>query len=288
MSYQQRIAACNGWNRENFIPWLIKQQIVGWVKHPFAAALAPFATIFHAHADRLELNPALDNFARRTSALAEVTAQLAADGWFALQDEPFAVKNSFTDAPLMTLDRAAATHFGIRAWGQHLNGYLRQKDHYQLWIARRAKDRYHFPDMLDNMVAGGLPYGISLEENIAKECFEEAAIPADLAARARICGAVTYIKETARGLKIDTMFCYDLELPTTFTPICTDGEVDSFTLMSAGDVATIVHDSEQFKPNCNLVIIDFLIRHGLLTPAEPGYSELLTALHPSLTLSGTT
>jgi hypothetical protein len=43
-----------------------------------------------------------------------------------------------------------------------------------------------------------------------------------------------------------------------------------------------VRDTEEFKPNCNLVIIDFLVRHGSLEPETAGYSELVTALHPPL------
>jgi len=43
-----------------------------------------------------------------------------------------------------------------------------------------------------------------------------------------------------------------------------------------------VRDSEAFKPNCNLVIIDLLIRHGSLRPDMAGYAELVTALHPPL------
>jgi hypothetical protein len=41
----------------------------------------------------------------------------------------------------------------------------------------------------------------------------------------------------------------------------------------------ILRESEDFKPNCNLVIIDFLIRHGLLDPDQTGYAELVSSLH---------
>ncbi len=44
------------------------------------------------------------------------------------------------------------------------------------------------------------------------------------------------------------------------------------------EVAEFVATTDQFKDNCNLVIIDFLIRHGYLTPDMPGYCRLLTGL----------
>jgi hypothetical protein len=47
-------------------------------------------------------------------------------------------------------------------------------------------------------------------------------------------------------------------------------------------VAEIVRETEEFKANCNLVIIDFLIRHGLLDPDQEDYTRLVTGLHRSL------
>ena len=41
----------------------------------------------------------------------------------------------------------------------------------------------------------------------------------------------------------------------------------------------ITHDSEDFKPNCNLVILDFLVRHSLLNPQEKDYTGLVSSLH---------
>ena len=37
-----------------------------------------------------------------------------------------------------------------------------------------------------------------------------------------------------------------------------------------------------FKLNCNLVIIDFLIRHGYISPEHEDYLFLVNGLHPSL------
>lgn len=43
-------------------------------------------------------------------------------------------------------------------------------------------------------------------------------------------------------------------------------------------VAAIVRDTYEYKPNCNLVVVDFLIRHGYITPDSPGYIELVRSL----------
>jgi hypothetical protein len=49
--------------------------------------------------------------------------------------------------------------------------------------------------------------------------------------------------------------------------------------MPIDEVAAIVRDTEQFKFNCNLVIIDFLVRHGLIGPDEPDYVAIAQGLH---------
>jgi isopentenyldiphosphate isomerase len=176
------------------------------------------------------------------------------------------------------IDRACAPYFGVRAFGQHINGFVRQPDGVWMWIARRSADRRVYPNRLDNMVAGGLPWGISLEENLRKECAEEAGMPAELANRATPVGAITYCRASKRGLKPDVMYCYDLELPTNFEPQCHDGEVAGFELMPVEQVAEVVRDTHEFKLNCNLVIIDFLVRHGVLTPDHPDYLEIVQRL----------
>jgi len=45
------------------------------------------------------------------------------------------------------------------------------------------------------------------------------------------------------------------------------------------DVSRRVRDGFDFKFNCNLVVIDFLIRHGVLDPdTEPDYAALCEGL----------
>ena len=119
-----------------------------------------------------------------------------------------------------------------------------------------------------------------MAENLAKECWEEAAVSDSLAARAVPVGAVSYNVDTSKGFHPFTLFCYDLELPENFEPRCTDGEVESFHLWPVQKVMEIVRDTDQFKLNCNLVITDFLIRHGYLGPDDAEYLNLLSGLHP--------
>jgi isopentenyldiphosphate isomerase len=283
MSFIQRVNACNSANTSNYLLFVIDDRQVGWIKPAFARQLADWPRVFSLNDKSVRINDAIKGFHKRSEAIDEVIRSLVQKKVIrAYLDEPYPVTAGDRNDAIMTMDRSAGAFFGIRCFGQHLNGYVRRNDGIHLWIARRAKDRHIEPGKLDNMVAGGLPWHISLEENLIKECAEEAGMSASLASHARAVGTVSYLAESVNGIKPDTLYCYDIELPEDFTPVCTDGEVESFHLMPVEEVMQIIRDSEDFKPNCNLVILDFLVRHGLLKPEEKGYTNLVSSLHQKL------
>lgn len=112
-----------------------------------------------------------------------------------------------------------------------------------------------------------------------KECGEEAGVPEAIAAKAISTGAVSYeCINTDGGLKRDVMFVYDLMLPEDFVPEPQDGEVEEFFLWPVDEVMKVVAVGGRYKPNCAVVIIDFLARHGHITPEQDGYLELLASL----------
>ena len=278
MSYLRHIHACNLPVDEPFLPWWGFGSILGWVRPAFAERLRDYPQAF-VFDEGIALHPALQDFTQASAALATVAAGLAGDGVIApLIDEPYPVTPGSRDQAVAVIDRAAAAYFGLRSFGQHLNGYVRDGDELHMWIGRRARDRLIFPGALDNMVAGGLPHGVSLRDNLVKECHEEAGMPPELAQRARPVGALSYNRVAKRGFRPDVLYCYDIELPGSFVPRNTDGEVEQFMLLPIREVMRIVHDSDEFKLNCNLVIVDFLVRHGLLGPEEPDYLEIVTGL----------
>ena len=71
--------------------------------------------------------------------------------------ERYPVTPDSRDRALCVIDRAAAPYFGIHAFGQHVNGFVRDRGRIKMWIGRRSADRRQFPSKLDNMAAGGLP-----------------------------------------------------------------------------------------------------------------------------------
>ncbi len=146
-----------------------------------------------------------------------------------------------------------------------------------LWVARRARDKLLDPGKLDHIVAGGVPAGLDPWQTLIKEAGEEAAIPPGLASQAKPVGRITYAMVRSEGLRRDALYCYDLTLPADFRPAPADGEVEAFELWPIAQVAETVRQTDDFKFNVNLVLIDLFIRLGLLEGAEA--ARLRAGLH---------
>ncbi|MEX2451961.1 MAG: DUF4743 domain-containing protein, partial [Rhodospirillales bacterium] len=196
-------------------------------------------------------------------------------GWF---EEKFPAKLAHGATPVFDIERAAVSLFGLPAFGVHLNGFVVREDGVHMWVAERAHGKPIEPGKYDQLVAGGQPADLSVAENLAKECEEEAEIPPALAAQARPVSAITYRMERPEGLRCDVLYVYDLMLDPEFVPVNADGEVHAFHLWPIDEVAAIVRDTDDFKFNCSLVVIDFLVRHGYLTPEHPEYVACVRGL----------
>lgn len=289
------IAACNegAEQQRRLVPLYIENACIGYVRRRFADDLMKAAPgDFEGTRDventgstdytSMRLAAKATTVELRTAALARATSSLresgVIQGW---RDELYPVTQSFHSPPLALVERAAVAHLGITAYGVHVNGYVKLDGQLSMWVARRSMDKPTWPGLLDHVAAGGQPAGMSCAENVVKECGEEAGIPPELAAAAKPTGCVSYSGMQKDGLKRDVIFCYDLQLPPDFQPTPRDGEVQDFRLLPVEEVALLVSTTKQYKPNCALVITDFLVRHGILKPDQPQYGELVAALRSS-------
>jgi 8-oxo-dGTP pyrophosphatase MutT (NUDIX family) len=282
MSLGRHIRLCNDYHPERFVPLWRGATRLGSMRRDNAEALRRFPEVFAVAADGVRLVAAGDCDAV-TAAIDRVIERLVADGRIAAwRNEAFSVSARWGAPPIFKLDRGAVPFFGVRAYGVHLNGYRRKGDLLELWIGRRAPDKKVAPDKLDNLVAGGIGNGHSLFETLVKEAQEEASLPPDLVAGAVAAGAISYRMEVSHGVRDDVLFLYDLEVPLGFVPRNTDGEIVAFEPMAASAVVERVRRSDDFKFNVNLVIIDFALRHGLVTPEDPEYLDLVIGLRRPL------
>jgi 8-oxo-dGTP pyrophosphatase MutT (NUDIX family) len=205
--------------------------------------------------------------------------RLAAEGWFTWRGEAFDVRADTAEGPVLsTIDRGALPLFGIVAEGVHLNGLVRRPDGLYLWVAKRSATKALDPSKLDHVVAGGIAAGMSPLQTLVKEAQEEAGMPAALAMQARHAGLVCYTMPRAEGLRRDRLHCFDLVLPETFTPEPQDGEVESFACWPLPKVFETVKETDAFKFNVNLVLIDLLLRLGFIEEDSLEGRALRTAL----------
>lgn len=279
MAFLDHIRVCNDHDPARYLPFIVAGQRVGWIARAFAPRLAAFPQTFAIDADAVRMSEALAGFDARSAAMKDVTDALRADGTVtAWRDEFYAVAPRFGAEPVLRVERAAAPKFGVTSLGVHLNGLVRDGAKLSMWVSRRSATKATYPNELDNLCAGGISFGHGVFDTLVKECDEEASIPAALATRARPASAITYCCERDGGLRPDILFVYDLELPADFRPKPNDGESAGFELWPIERVMETVRASFDFKFNCNLVIIDFLIREGLIGPDEPEYLALVAGL----------
>lgn len=255
-----------------------------------AAALANYPDVFEVSEAGITLRvDAGSTVDARSAVVKEVLEDLRAKGSVPMlrgwRDEAFAVRTSFFAPTLLRVERAAAGLFGAPAYGSFVTGYTEDADGTPaaMWLGRRSATKQTWPGLLDCLAAGGIAAGEMPVEATRKEAMEEAGLPESLLDAIRPSGGVCYngFDETGWALKRDVLYTFDLCCPDDFVPEPTDGEVESFRLVPIDEVAGMVArqtEEELFKPNVAVVIVDFLMRRGFVSPDDDGYLELLAEL----------
>jgi 8-oxo-dGTP pyrophosphatase MutT (NUDIX family) len=279
MSFSDHIRICNSYDPASALPLFAGNSRIGLLRRDNAEVLRRFPDVFCVSTETVRLVAPGDPVAVSRAVDAVVDALVSEHRVPRWRDETFDVASRWGEAPVFRLDRGAVPFFGTRAYGVHLNGYRRQGDDLYLWVGRRASNKRIAPNKLDNLVAGGIGNGHGVVDTLIKEAEEEASIPPSLMRTATPAGAVSYRMENRLGIRDDVLFVYDIKTPAGFEPKCNDGEIAEFTLMPATAVLERVRDTEDFKFNVNLVILDFAVRHGLLRPDDAEYLEIVTGLH---------
>lgn len=185
------------------------------------------------------------------------------------------------------VERAGAGLFGVVTTGVHCTVYTFGKRNagekeLLLWVPRRSERTKKDPGMLDSSIAGGVPAGIDPRRCLIKEAFEEASLGEEIATRVKAVGSVMEYNVKGEGVgegltEPSMKFVYDLEVDEGIVLKPGDEEVEEFRLMSVEEVVGNIRGG-RYKTMCVMVLVDFLIRHGLLVEEE-GYGELVARTH---------
>ncbi|CAB3801885.1 NUDIX hydrolase [Paraburkholderia fynbosensis] len=267
------ITAARRFDAAAHLPFWIGAEQVGWIRASDVPLLTRWPDVFDIDSNSghalVVLAAAFDTVDLRSAALGSVIGALAAEGripgW---RDETYAIRNAFDAPPLAYIERAASRFFGTMTYAVHLNGVVEyadgaQKGAPQLWIARRSDTKATDPGMLDNVVAGGIGWGFGIEATIIKECWEEAGIPEEIAARA-VAGRTAHVLQSLpEGTQAEQIFIYDLALPADFAPRNQDGEVGEHRLARIDEVARWIEEGAM-TVDASLATLDCLLRRRWL------------------------
>lgn len=190
---------------------------------------------------------------------------------------------------VLSLERSATPLLGVVTYGVHMTAFVRTSDGIKIWVPRRSETKQTYPGMMDNTVAGGLSTGEKPFECLIRESAEEASLPEEVARKAKACGTLTYfqVRDARAGgesglYQPECQYIYDLELPEGVVPKPGDNEAVDFRLLSVDEVQAAMAQG-LFKPNCALLLLEFFIRHGIVTAEkEPNYIEIVARCHRKL------
>ncbi|OXV08217.1 hypothetical protein Egran_04021 [Elaphomyces granulatus] len=191
---------------------------------------------------------------------------------------------------LLEIERSACPLFGVVSYGIHMTGYVKDKNGLRIWVPKRSEKKQTFPGMYDNTVGGGMstkeyPFECALREaeeeaSLSRKVMEAKTTPVS-------CLSYIYVRDKKAGgetglIQPEVEYIYDIELDADTIPKPNDSEVQEFHLLTVDQVRTALWEGK-FKANCGIVVVDFLIRHGILTGEnEPGYVDMLTRMHRRL------
>ncbi|HEU4922056.1 MAG TPA: DUF4743 domain-containing protein [Burkholderiales bacterium] len=189
---------------------------IGWLTPTLAARLGAWPAVFECGPQKVVLL----NIREFPSVVEALAAEGFIPGW---RNERYRIEDLFE------IERAAARPFGLTTHAVHVNGISHDG---KMWLARRSATKPIDPGLLDNLVGGGLTAGLSVEQVLIKEAWEEAGIPAETARRARPGGTAHILRAVPQGVQSEAVHVYDLELPDGFQPRNQDGEVSEFLLVA--------------------------------------------------------
>lgn len=195
----------------------------------------------------------------------------------------------------VAMPSAARGIFGIMTAGVHLNAYTSIKDGDKvdrIWVARRSQFAT-YPGLLDQIVAGGMDPtdGVDPANTLRHEAEEEArwrrkgddeklfqsnlsdAWSRDLIGEVQDAGRIYFClrKDASAGAREENhiepgvRFCFDLKIKESVEPVANSAEaaIGRFLSLSVGEVVASL-EARQWKPNSGLVMLDFLLRKGLV------------------------
>jgi isopentenyldiphosphate isomerase len=135
--------------------------------------------------------------------------------------------------PLLRVERAGFRFLGMLSHAVHVNGFMPDG---RLWCARRALSKATDPGLLDNVTAGGLPSGETVQMCLQRELAEEAGLFQVQGHHLQAAGSVRTARHEPQGWHDEIVHVFNLDVQPDFVPMNQDGEVAEFMCLAAPEV----------------------------------------------------
>ena len=238
-----------------FIPWFCGHTFLGYLSPARARLLAAHLAPTRMQAYRLDWDASPWSAPARSAALQDTLLRLRAlghlPGW---RNETFAFCAEGCETPLLQAERAGFYFLGMRSDAVHVNGFCADA---RMWVARRSAAKQVDPGLLDNLCAGGVAAGETLQTCLQRELYEEAGIRLGAKHLLRFRGSTEVGRVRDGGWHVERLHVYNLLLQTNEQPCNRDGEVQEFLLLGAAEIAGLVH-AEKCTPDAAAAIVQGL------------------------------
>jgi ADP-ribose pyrophosphatase YjhB (NUDIX family) len=133
---------------------------------------------------------------------------------------------------LFTCERAGFRHLGLTSHAVHTNGFTPAGD---IWCGRRSPHKATDPGLLDNLSAGGLAAGESIEDNFHKELFEEAGLRVSAGVSFEPMGWIHAARPELEAWHDEVIWVFNAVLSDDHKPQNQDGEVAEFACLTPNE-----------------------------------------------------
>ncbi|MDB5477618.1 MAG: hypothetical protein JWM96_113 [Alphaproteobacteria bacterium] len=269
---------------EHFVKVIALGQQVGWTPLAFAEIISDFDTTWTLHGHELHLNEALASFDQRSRAVDETFVALSKAGVLPTMPDYsalggidwFPVSGASNGEPLFLIKRFYVTCLGVQWQSVVMNGFTGD----QYWTARRGRNVHDAPGKLDILAAGSMTCEDTVFDTLIHEAHTEAGLGEnELKNAVRVGSLFLYYLDKRGFLRNEHLHVFDLDMGSIIPKTNLPEEVEGFDLMPIAKVMQLVEEGQEFKREINLVITDFLLRHGHITRDYPHYEALLTLLY---------
>lgn len=283
MSFLDKIRPYKSIDLTRFVRVLIDGQGIGWTKPDFANVLSDFNDTWVLNEDGLHLNAALTTYQERTNAIDETFTAMGEQGL--MPNLPDYTKLGGIDwfpiygpdrSHLAIIKRFFAPFLGVYWESVIVNGYHGA----MYWSPRRGPLVEASPGKMDALVAGSILHDQTKEEALYDEGHCEAGITEEWSDSLELVRDFQlYYPNKGGFLAHERFYIYDFDTKGVFQPKTNlPGEVEGIFEYEMSHVMAMVQDGDVFKPQINIVVTDFLIRHGYITPDHPEYAEIVALL----------